>query len=91
MKALLFLAIVGVLAGCAENPGPNPATEAKRMENAQNIRSLFDKAHGDYTKLSSADRQLFIQAVGGDSGKAESAWNAMKYGSAAAPKAKGGQ
>lgn len=80
-------ALLGVLAlgliGCGSGGGPDPQAQAKQVDHAKNLRSYFDKANGEYTKLSDADRDAFVK-LSGDETKAQQNWNLMKNGPGAA-------
>ena len=66
--------------GCSGGPQEvDHKDEEKRVQEAKNLRSYFDKANGDYNALSDVDRAAFIQASGGEE-KARQNWDLMKYG-----------
>jgi hypothetical protein len=78
------LALLLLAAGCGEGGGPNPNVEAKRLAEATQRRALFDKAGGDYARLSAEDRAAFVRLHGGDDAKARQVWDVMKHGPSAA-------
>lgn len=85
MKTLLLLPLLLCVVACGgPEQGPNPATEAHRMETATRMRALFDSVKGDYSKLDAGGKAEFTRLCG-DEAKAQAAWNVMKNGSAAAP------
>lgn len=80
-----FLLIVSMAAtmatvGCGESGGPDPKVEQARVDEALEMRKLFDKVGGDYAKLDEADKAKFIKYVGGSPADAEKTWASMKYG-----------
>lgn len=83
-----FLLIVSMTAtvatvGCGNSGGPDPKVEQARVDQAVEMRKLFDKVGGDYAKLDAADKAKFEKYVGGSPGDAEKTWATMKYGSGA--------
>lgn len=74
---------LGLLAGCQTGPAPSAKVEEKRLATAMELRSFFDKAGGDYSRLSEADRAEFERLTGGPD-EAQRAWNLMKFGPGAA-------
>jgi hypothetical protein len=83
MKRLLLFCLPFVILGCGDSGGPDQKVETARVSSAKDMRSYFDRAGGDYSKLSEADRASFLQLVGGSEENAQKAWNAMKSGGAA--------
>lgn len=69
---------LSMLAGCG-SPGPDKEDQANRVEVATQMRSYFDKAGGDYNRLSEADRAEFIKLCGGEE-QAKTNWDLMKNG-----------
>lgn len=43
----------------------------KRVQNAQKMRDLFDKVHGDYSKLTAEDKAAFDALTGSEAGSKE--------------------
>jgi hypothetical protein len=79
---LLILGVTGLLTvGCGESGGPDPKIEQARVDEAVEMRKLFDKVGGDYSKLDASDKAKFEKYVGKPA-EAEKTWNSMKYGSA---------
>lgn len=78
---VVALAIAGsvVLSGCGSS-GPDTQVETERVDNAKQMRSIFDSAGGDYDKLSPEDKTKFVKIFGGDEAKAKHSWDAMKNG-----------
>lgn len=79
MRALLALATAGLLIGCHSDE-PDPKIEAARLDRARTMRTLFDRAKGDYSALSSAERAAFVKLYNGDAAKAEEGWRVMRDG-----------
>lgn len=76
------LAVLGMglfVAGCGDSAGPDPKTEQVRVDKAVKMRSIFDKAAGDSTKVDAADKAEFDKLAGGTA-EGEKAWNEMKTG-----------
>ena len=83
----LSLGIVAAsLTGCGSSGGPDPKMETARLNKAQDMRSYFEKAHGNFDQLSSGDRVNFVQLCGGDEAKAKQTWEMMRGGPGGAPK-----
>lgn len=78
---VVFMAVVGgvMLSGCGSS-GPDAQVETERVDNAKQMRSIFDNAGGDYEKLSAEDKAKFVKIFGGDEAKAKHSWDAMKNG-----------
>jgi len=79
------------MSGCGKDiSGPEPtANDAVRIDKAQQMRAIFDKVNGDYSKLEPADKEAFIKLTGLPPDKAETWWVTMKYGLNGAPPGKG--
>ena len=93
---LLIVSMVATMAavGCGDSGGPNPKVEQARVDEAVEMRKLFDNVGGDYAKLSAGDKAKFEKYVGGSPADAEKTWASMKYGAAgdvSAPPAGSGQ
>ena len=71
--------------GCGP-PEPDQKLEASRLELAQNLRSYYNKANGDYSQLSAADKAAFVKLSGSEA-KGQENWNLMKNGPGAANRA----
>lgn len=65
--------------GCGDGGAPDPNQQAQSVKNAQNLRSYFDKAGGNYESLSEADRAAYVELSGGEA-KAKQNWELMKNG-----------
>jgi len=88
MKTLKFCALILASAtvgfwivGCGDSGGPNPKVEEARVNTAIEMRKLFDKAGGDYTKLDATDKATFDNYAGGPEA-AQKTWSMMKNGAA---------
>ena len=68
-----------LVAGCGSGAGPDPKQQEKSVENAQNLRSYFDKVGGEYDSLTEADKAAYIR-LSGDEEKARRNWDLMKNG-----------
>ncbi len=72
MEALSCIALGGfilmALPGCAENAPVNedPATTAKRVETAKDLRSYFDKSNGNYDTMSPEDQAKVNKITGSE-------------------------
>lgn len=71
-----FLIMGPVLSGCDMGPKPNASFEADRLKIATELRSYYDKANGDYSALSAADKAAFAKLCGGKN--PEQVFNGMK-------------
>lgn len=80
--ALALIVPGAILSGCGDSGGPNPKMEETRVNKAIEMRKLFDKAGGDYSKLDATDKASFDQMAGGDGQKA---FDEMKNGPSSAP------
>jgi hypothetical protein len=83
-QLLILLVAMGVGAGCGNSGGPDPKVEAVRRDTLTNLRSYYDRAGGDYARLSAADKAEFVRACGGEK-QAEQTWALMKNGATARP------
>lgn len=79
MKYFAYLLLAVCLVGCGEK-GPDPKVEQSRAQDAGQMRSIFDKAKGDYNSLSQADRDTFVKQAGGNEDNARRMWELMKNG-----------
>lgn len=87
LSILLTTLVAGALVvGCGESGGPDPKVESKRVVDLTAMRTIFDKANGNYESLSGTDKAEFLKLCGGDENKALTTWNAMKYGPGGPPK-----
>ena len=77
LSGFFLLALGVILLGCGPSGGPDPKVEEARVNKAVEMRKLFDKAGGDYTKLDATDKAKFDEMAGGDGQKA---FNEMKNG-----------
>lgn len=95
LSILALLAVVPVtpilISGCSSDvSGPEAtANDAARIDKAQQMRAIFDKVNGDYSKLEPAEKETFIKLTGLTPEKAETWWVTMKYGLGGAPPGKG--
>jgi hypothetical protein len=82
---LLIVSMTATLAtvGCGNSSGPDPKVEQVRVDQAVEMRKLFDSVGGDYAKLDAASKAKFEKYVGGTPADAEKTWASMKYGSGA--------
>ncbi len=78
-----------LLAGCGDGAGPDSAAQDKNVENAQTMRSYFDKANGNYDNLTEVDKAAYVKQCGGEE-KAQQNWNLMKNGPGAATRTEPG-
>lgn len=79
---LLALGATGVATvGCGDSGGPDPKVEQARVDQALEMRKLFDKVGGDYAKLDPADKAAFEKYAGGAE-SAQKTWTSMKFGTA---------
>lgn len=89
LVSLLCLVVAGAtLVGCGSGDGGGGVDKKAQQEKVAlvtNMRSYFDKAGGDYAKLSDADKAAFVKLCGGEA-KAEANWKLMKEGPAGAPR-----
>lgn len=86
--APLLLVSAIVLTAC-DGPQAPPEDNKKGLETAKKMREYFDKAGGDYGKLTGVDKDEFVKLAGGKPEEAEKLWNQMKYGPSGAPVAPG--
>lgn len=85
---MLLLSASLLIVGCGDSAGPNVADQEKNVQNAQNMRSYFEKSGGDYEKLNDVDKAAFIK-LSGDEEKAKRNWDLMKNGPGAADRSGG--
>ena len=78
--ALASMLVVGCGSG---GEGPDTQQQQANVKNAQNLRSYFDKAGGNYDSLSDVDKAAYMQLSGGEQ-KARQNWELMKNGPGAA-------
>ncbi len=71
------------LSGCGDSQGQDSAEQKKNLENAQTMRSYFDKAGGNYENLTAEDKAAYVKQCGSEE-KAQQNWNLMKSGPGAA-------
>lgn len=71
--SLLFIALVAAfnlpLIGCGSDNSPKTepkVEEDKRVETAKEMRSYFDKSHGNYDSLSPEDKAALDKLTGGE-------------------------
>jgi hypothetical protein len=84
LVVLGLISLTGVLAGCSAGPQDvNREGEAKAVQTAQSARQIFDKYHGDWDKVSDADKAAYTQLAGSEL-NARASWAGMKQGPAAA-------
>lgn len=69
------------IVGCGDSGGPDPKVETARVDQAVEMRKLFDNVGGDYAKLAPADKTKFETYAGGAEA-AKKTWDSMKYGTA---------
>lgn len=81
MKNFLPLIVFGAMLGCGA-PGPDKKVEQDRLATAQQIRTLYDKAGGDYDRLSAEDKSALLKSFNNDEASARRMWSAMQAGSA---------
>lgn len=68
-----------ILVGCGSEAGPDPTDQKQNVANAQSMRSYFEKAGGDYEKLTPEDKAAYVAVSGGEE-KAKQNWDLMKNG-----------
>ncbi len=87
--SLLCLVVAGAtLVGCGSSDGGSGVdkkAQDEKLSLVTNMRTYFDKAGGDYAKLSDADKAAFVKLCGGEA-KAEANWKLMKEGPGGAPR-----
>lgn len=74
----MFLLVLAIAVSSCGSPAPDPKVEDNRLESAKKMRSAFDKAGGDITKLSPEERAELVKLFDGNEKNAEQAWNFMK-------------
>lgn len=81
--SLLFLVLIGaaglIAAGCGDSGGPDMKVEETRVGKATEMRRLFDKSGGDYSKLDATDKAT-IDKLAGSSEEAQKSFSEMKTG-----------
>ena len=83
LLAFTFLAVCGCNGG-----GRDPEVQAKKVEYVKSLRAYFDKANGDYSRLSDADKAEFVKLSGSEQ-QAKLNWDGMKFGPGAADRTAG--
>ena len=73
----LLVALCGPMAGCSAGDAPIIKANAQQVADMQKLRSLFDSVHGDYSKLSDADKKVFVDYAKGDQSKVDHIWSLM--------------
>ena len=71
--------LVPFVAGCGESGGPDPQVERAQVNKEIEMRKLFDKSGGDYSKLDANDKVAMDKLAGGQAG-AEAVFADMKKG-----------
>ena len=82
MFPLAACALALLAAGCGSEPGsagPDPQSEAARLDQVTKLRAFYTKAKGDYSKLSATDKAEFEKLAGGGA-KAQTTWQQMAGG-----------
>lgn len=81
---LVFLAIFAVI-GCDSGGGPDTKVEENRMEQAQLLRSTFDKVGGNFDKMTPEEKAEILKIYKGDENNARRAWSMLQAGGLAGP------
>jgi hypothetical protein len=78
---ILALACLFALTGCsASAPEVDKAYLKTAAETGKDVRAMFDRAGGDYQKLSPEERERYVKSFGGDEKAAQEFWGKMKSG-----------
>ncbi len=75
---LVAFAIVPItLTGCSGDVKLDKDATIMDVDVATKSREYFDKAQGDYEKLSAEDKAAYLKLHGGDQNKADATWQIM--------------
>ena len=79
--SLLALVAVPFVGGCDGAPAKEDKGEVQaRVDKATQMRAIFDKVNGDYSKLTPDDKASFQKLNGSDEDGVKRIWMLMKYG-----------
>lgn len=78
MKLSFLIPIITLVAyGCGSST-PDSQVETSRLQAAQEMRKLFEKAGGNYESLTAQDKASFLKQFKGNESDSQKAWNAMR-------------